>query len=178
MEEICKGFPLSEFTKSETAARLNINNNPSKYFKRNMQTFCPVIEYLDKVSRGRLEITSGYRSSQLNFYADGVNNSYHTIGLALDIKPGIPFHIAEKIIANIDPSITTIHYDGHIHMHKESRDRSYEAANYKSELPISSGYTHGYQVASLLLGLVIVAFAVAGVMVKFVYPMSYSTTKH
>ena len=100
MEEICKGFPLSEFTKSETAARLNINNNPSKYFKRNMQTFCPVIEYLDKVSGGKLEISSGYRSSQVNFYADGVNNSYHTIGLALDIKPGIPFHIAEQIISN------------------------------------------------------------------------------
>ncbi|MFK7824655.1 MAG: D-Ala-D-Ala carboxypeptidase family metallohydrolase [Oligoflexales bacterium] len=154
MEEICKGFPLSEFIKSDTATRLKIKNNPSKYFKRNMKTFCPVIEYLDKVSGGKLEISSGYRSSQVNFYADGANNSYHTIGLALDIKPGIPFYVAEKIISKMDPAISMIRYKNHLHIHKTSRNPVYETKTFRSENGIRPEQNYSYQDFSLILSLV------------------------
>jgi len=178
MEEICNGFPLSEFTKSATAERLNINNNPSKYFKRNMQSFCPVIEYLDKVSGGRLEISSGYRNSQVNFYADGANNSYHTIGLALDIKPGVPFHVAERIIKKIDPSITTIRYRNHLHIHKSSRNSNYETKTFRSDNNLGPSQSHSYQDLSLLFAVILIALAAFGTLVKYRYLLSSNTTKH
>lgn len=177
MEEICKGFPLSDFIKSDTATRLNINNNPSNYFKGNMQTFCPIIEYLDKLSGGRLEITSGYRSPQVNFYADGANNSYHTIGLALDIRPGVPFHVAEKIIANMDPSITTIRYDRHLHMHKSSRNSGFETQTYtsKQSVKLEQDYIQDF---SAFFVVTLIFVSITSAIVKFTYLLTFNPSKH
>jgi len=82
---LSKNFTLKELTKSNTALRLGINNEPSKegILKLTLlATFLQVIR--DRI--GPLRITSGYRSPQLSEVIGSSSNSQHCRYEAVDMQ--------------------------------------------------------------------------------------------
>ena len=80
-------YKLEEFTKSVTAAKLDINNEPPMEVVSNLQYGVEMI--LDPLRRcfGKpIVINSGYRCKELNKAVGGVPNSWHQKGNAADIK--------------------------------------------------------------------------------------------
>ena len=80
-------FSMMEFTKSQTAIRRGINNNPTLAHRLAMAALCnailePVRAHFDKP----VKISSGYRSKALNAAVGGSNSSQHSLGEAADIE--------------------------------------------------------------------------------------------
>ena len=104
MVTLSKNFTLTEFTKSQTALRLGIDNTPSEehliaaklLFENVVQ---PVRDHF-----GPTVINSGYRGPALNEAIGGASASQHCRGEAVDIEcPGIPNHeVAEWIQNNLE----------------------------------------------------------------------------
>jgi hypothetical protein len=83
-----KHFKIDEFVKSQTATAHSIQNVPSAEAVRNLELLVSrVLDPLREAWGGPIIITSGYRSEALNARVGGVKNSYHTRGMAADIRP-------------------------------------------------------------------------------------------
>jgi zinc D-Ala-D-Ala carboxypeptidase len=90
-------FTLEEFTVSQTATRLGINNLPSPVVIANLQNLCINLLEPLRTRLGRtIKISSGYRCNLLNAKVGGADNSQHTFGEAADIiVQGItPYEVA------------------------------------------------------------------------------------
>lgn len=77
---------LAEVTKSDTARRRGISNEPTPEHLENLKTIC--VEVFDKVRTHfgvPLFISSGYRSEALNKAIKGSRTSDHSLGRALDL---------------------------------------------------------------------------------------------
>lgn len=77
---------LAEVTKSDTAKRKGISNEPTPEHLENLKTICT--EVFDKVREHfgvPIYISSGYRSAGLNKAIGGSKNSDHNLGRALDL---------------------------------------------------------------------------------------------
>jgi hypothetical protein len=77
---------LAEVTKSDTAKRRGISNEPTPEHLENLKTICT--EVFDKVREHfgvPIYISSGYRSEALNKAIGGSKNSDHNLGRALDL---------------------------------------------------------------------------------------------
>jgi len=86
LTNLTEHFTIKEFTQSETARRLGIDNVPKPYQIDNMRTLCKqVLEPLRK-EFGAIIITSGFRSAKLNKAVGGVMTSQHTKGEAADLR--------------------------------------------------------------------------------------------
>ena len=78
---------LTEVTKSQTASRLGIDNNPTPEHLANLKLlaeniFEPIREHFGKP----ISVSSGYRSAILNKNTPGsAKNSQHSVGEALDL---------------------------------------------------------------------------------------------
>jgi len=86
--KISKYFTLEEFTRSDTAKKLGIDNTPSPEHVQNLSEMC--INLLDPIREawgGPLIVTSGYRGFYLNKAVKGSTTSAHCYGLAGDIIP-------------------------------------------------------------------------------------------
>ena len=86
--KLSKYFSLEEFTRSDTARRLGIDNTPTPEHIKNLSDMC--VNLLDPLREawGRpLIVTSGYRGYRLNKAVKGSNTSAHCYGLAADIIP-------------------------------------------------------------------------------------------
>jgi len=83
---LSKNFTLSEITRSNTAARLNISNAPSEEHLNNMQTLIRDLIQPMRDAIGPVRISSGYRSPALNRAIGGSSKSQHCKGQALDIQ--------------------------------------------------------------------------------------------
>ena len=82
-----KWFALKEFVKSNTAARLGINNNPSEDVKKNIELLVEKILDPLRESFGKpIIVTSGYRCKELNKAVGGAAKSQHMSGEAADIR--------------------------------------------------------------------------------------------
>ena len=79
-------FTLEEFTFSQTAARLGIDNTPSASVVGNLTVLASTLERIRTLLGRPITITSGYRCPDLNKAAGGAVNSAHKEGLAADIK--------------------------------------------------------------------------------------------
>ena len=84
--QLSKHFKLSEFTKSQTAARLGIDNTPPEEVIPKLTFLCsqilePLREKIDKP----IIVTSGYRCAELSKAIGSSENSQHTKGEAVDI---------------------------------------------------------------------------------------------
>ena len=95
---MAKWFTFSEFTKSATADKLGIDNNPKEEYIQNN-----IIELMQVLDGAREEwgkkceencwgtaaivVNSGYRSDALNEAINGSKTSAHSIGAAADIEP-------------------------------------------------------------------------------------------
>ncbi len=84
---LTKNFALCEFTRSETATRLGLDNTPPHDAVSNLQCLCQeVLEPLREYALEPIEIASGYRSRQLNEAVGGATHSQHCTGEAADIR--------------------------------------------------------------------------------------------
>ena len=82
---LSKNFTLKELTKSDTALRLGINNEPSKEGILKLTLLAAFLQAIrDRI--GALRITSGYRSPQLSEVIGSSSNSQHCRYEAVDLQ--------------------------------------------------------------------------------------------
>ena len=84
MPQLSTHFSLEEFTRSETATRLNIANDPTPEHLENLEHLAERMEAVRALFDKPIEISSGYRNPQLNKAVGGVSNSAHALGHAAD----------------------------------------------------------------------------------------------
>lgn len=81
-----ENFTLFELTRSETAARMHINNEPGTIPLLNLKNLCEnILQPLRKVYGKPIIVNSGFRSAALNAAIGGARNSQHMLGQAADI---------------------------------------------------------------------------------------------
>lgn len=84
--KLTEHFTLSEFERSETAAKCGIDNRVPSHMIPALQNLCKqVLEPLRGFVGRPIVITSGYRCPALNVKVGGVISSQHTMGLAADL---------------------------------------------------------------------------------------------
>ena len=78
-------FTLDEFTFSQTAARLGLDNTPDSRALKNLRRMAAMLEQVRTTLGDRpIHISSGYRSPALNHAVGGSVHSAHMHGLAVD----------------------------------------------------------------------------------------------
>ena len=77
-------FKLNEFTRSETAKRLDINNEPDEASLYNLRRLATELEKVREILGKPIIITSGFRSLALNRKIGSKDNSSHVVGCAAD----------------------------------------------------------------------------------------------
>ena len=83
---LSKNFILSEITRSNTAKRLGISNEPTKKHLENIQRLISNLIQPMRDELGPIRITSGYRSKTLNHTIGGSSKSQHCKAEALDLQ--------------------------------------------------------------------------------------------
>ena len=83
---LSKNFVLSEITRSNTATRLGISNEPTKEHLENMQRLISNLIQPMRDELGPIRISSGYRSKALNRAIGGSSKSQHCKAQALDLQ--------------------------------------------------------------------------------------------
>ena len=95
---LSKNFVLSEITRSNTAKRLGISNEPQKEHLENIQRLVSNVIQPLRNGLGAIRVTSGYRSPKLNKAIGGSSKSQHCKGQALDIQYWEEGQMKNKII--------------------------------------------------------------------------------
>lgn len=95
--QLTPNFTLAEFTRSQTASRLGIDNHPSDAVVRNLLSLCRnLLQPLRELVGRPLIVTSGYRCPALNRAVGGVAHSQHLVGEAADLRlPTLTLHRAD-----------------------------------------------------------------------------------
>ena len=83
---LSKNFVLSEITRSNTAKRLGIENEPTKAHLENLQRIVTNLLQPLRDELGPIRISSGYRSKELNRAIGGSSRSQHCKAEALDLQ--------------------------------------------------------------------------------------------
>jgi zinc D-Ala-D-Ala carboxypeptidase len=104
MTQMTKNFSLAELTKSETALRLGIENQPDEEQLNNLLLLCanvlqPVRDHFGK----GVKVNSALRTIPVNRAVGSSDSSHHVKGMAADIEiPGVPnAELAEYIRDNL-----------------------------------------------------------------------------
>ena len=88
--ELTRNFTLSELTKSDTAIRKGINNNPNADQIEKLKALCENILQPVRDHFGRVKVTSGFRSVELCTAIGSSANSQHAKAEAADFEcPGV-----------------------------------------------------------------------------------------
>jgi len=83
---LSKNFVLSEITRSNTAKRLGISNEPTKKHMESLQRIITNLIQPMRDELGPIRISSGYRNPELNRAIGGSSKSQHCKGEALDLQ--------------------------------------------------------------------------------------------
>jgi hypothetical protein len=83
---LSKNFVLSEITRSNTARRLGIKNEPTKKHMEGLQRIITNLIQPMRDALGPIRISSGYRNPELNRAIGGSSKSQHCKGEALDLQ--------------------------------------------------------------------------------------------
>ena len=87
MNYLSEHFSVEEMTRSQTAREKRIDNTPPEAAVRNLKILCTQVLEPARAELGRpVIITSGYRCAKLNAAVGGVLKSYHTKGMAANIR--------------------------------------------------------------------------------------------
>ena len=149
--QLSRNFKLEEFTKSMTATRRGIKNEPGAGDIKNMEDLCyeilePTRAHFDKA----VVISSGYRSEELCEAIGSKKTSQHAKGQAVDFEiPGVPnIKIAYWIQNNCDFDQLIMEYfdpnDGskgwiHVSYNEKGSNRkqvlTYDGKKYENGLP-------------------------------------------
>ena len=104
MTQLTNNFSLHELTKSETALRLDMPNEPGPTEIANLTLLAEKVlqPVRDHYGKG-VKVNSGFRHPDVNAKVGGSKTSDHCLGQAADIEiPGVPNHeLAEWIKANL-----------------------------------------------------------------------------
>ena len=102
---LSRNFTLSELIKSDTAIRLDINNNPNSGQIEKLKALCENILQPVRDHFGRVKITSGYRSPELCAAIGSSVNSQHAKAEAADFECiGVDnAELFDWIKANLEP---------------------------------------------------------------------------
>ena len=102
-------FSLSEFSHSDTAVSLGINNTIPEICEANIERLVRcVLDPIRKQWGLPIRVTSGYRCPELNDEVGGVEDSYHMEGCAADISTFGPRN------SELMSLIRAMHLTGHI----------------------------------------------------------------
>jgi hypothetical protein len=83
--KLSEHFALAEFTRSESAKRHGVSNEPTPENLQNLINLCEKVLEPIRIKFGPINISSGYRSKALNHYIGGSLNSQHCEAKAADI---------------------------------------------------------------------------------------------
>ena len=83
---LSRNFTLQELIKSDTAIRLDINNNPNSGQIEKLRLLCENILQPVRDHFGRVKVTSGFRSEQLCIKINSSVNSQHAKAEAADFE--------------------------------------------------------------------------------------------
>ena len=83
---LSRNFTLSELTKSDTAIRKGINNNPNAEQIEKLKSLCENILQPVRDHFGRVKVTSGFRSEELCLAIGSSVNSQHAKAEAADFE--------------------------------------------------------------------------------------------
>ena len=95
-------FTLAEFTTSQTAARLGLDNTPPEDVIEALKRTATGLEMVRTLLQAPIHINSGFRCAALNAAVGGARNSMHMRGLAADIlcpQFGTPLEVCRAIVA-------------------------------------------------------------------------------
>lgn len=108
---LTRNFSLDEFTTSQTAARLGIDNTPNAQALANLIRTATLAEQVRKIINKPIRVSSGFRCDALNAHIGGAKNSQHVTGCAMDFTvQGVALNdIMDAIIANDLPYDQLIH---------------------------------------------------------------------
>ena len=98
-------FSLEEFTASDTAARLGIDNSLPDELRDNAMKTLQMMERIRLHINSPISITSGYRCEALNKAIGSKPGSDHTLAFAVDFKAsraGTPAQIAKSLALVVD----------------------------------------------------------------------------
>ena len=84
--ELTRNFTLEELTKSDTAIRKGINNNPNAEQIEKLKVLCEKILQPVRDHFGRVKVTSGFRSPELCQAIGSSANSQHARAEAADFE--------------------------------------------------------------------------------------------
>lgn len=117
---LSKNFSLEEFTRSDTAVRLGINNRPLFDHVLNLSYLASRMEVVRRILDDRpVTITSGYRCHQLNVAVGGSATSDHLKGLACDFFKPIGYsndELKDLFLAKLGNFDQIIIYPSFIHL--------------------------------------------------------------
>jgi len=102
--KLSKNFSLKELTKSSTAVRHGIDNNPNKEQMINLVVLTNCVSQPIRNAHGRVDVNSGLRVLELNRAIGSGDSSQHVQGMAADIEcPAISnMELAEWIRDNLE----------------------------------------------------------------------------
>jgi hypothetical protein len=115
--KLTNNFYLSEFTKSEIATRLGLDNTPPQAVITNLQFLAEkILQPVRDHFKVPVVINSGYRSPAVNEATKGAKTSQHTTGQAADFEiPGLDNKTLGKWIKDnlvFDQIILEFYVDG------------------------------------------------------------------
>ncbi len=107
-------FTLDEFTQSQSAARLGIDNTPPPNIVNQLLITARGLERVRALLGKPISVSSGYRSAKLNKAIGGAPLSQHISGEAVDfISPGFgsPLEVCKAILKS-DITFDQMIYEG------------------------------------------------------------------
>ena len=111
---LTRNFTLDEITRSDTAARMHISNEPGTIPTLHLKQLCEnILQPLRNAYGKPIIVNSGFRSLELNTAINGACNSQHMLGQAADItaRHTIPKGSATAANANGKGSDAAVDYD-------------------------------------------------------------------
>jgi hypothetical protein len=98
---------MAEYTTSETAARIGIDNTPKEILViNNLKRMAAVMEEIRVIlGKNKIVVSSGYRCAELNAAIGSRHTSAHVQGLATDfICPGygVPYDVCKALEPHIE----------------------------------------------------------------------------
>ena len=84
--KLTEHFTYEELTRSATALRYGIDNNPNDTVKAELNELAQMLETIRKEYNKPIIVTSGYRCKRLNDIVGGSRTSQHVKGQAADIR--------------------------------------------------------------------------------------------
>jgi hypothetical protein len=141
--QLTPNFSLEQLTYSETAQRERIDNTPDADIVDNLRRLAEGLERVRILTGFPLEISSAYRSPELNRRVGGAASSQHTQGLAADFtctEFGPPVDIIKAIRdSDIDFDQCILEYAKWVHISFSKQPRGRVLTIYDSK----EGYLDG-----------------------------------